>query len=435
MLIEFSVGNYRSFKEVVTLSMVATSLTAKDKRIDENNVIQIDDDLRLLKSVAIYGANASGKSNLIDALNFMKWFVINSSKSTQVNDRIPVKKFKLSSEADTEPSHFEMVFVLEGKIYRYGFEVNEHQVVSEWLFHVPKKKEHFLFKRKLEKFKMTNVFSEGKNLEDKTRKNALFLSVVAQFNGKISQAILLWIGELISLSGLHGKVYREITAEYFEERPYQQEIIQFIKKLDLGIETIRVQQTFVDLTKDSLPNEMPEDLKEAILRSMQDATLQAPANIETVHQKYDSDGNPSSKELFDLDDDESEGTKKLFAFAGPLLEALREGNVLIVDELAACLHPLITREIIKLFNSNETNPHNAQLIVTTHDTNLLSNNIFRRDQIWFVEKNRKGITDLYSLAEYTVRNDASFNSDYIKGKYGAIPYIGDLSSLIDREDG
>ncbi|MDY7012637.1 MAG: ATP-binding protein, partial [Cyanobacteriota bacterium] len=205
---------------------VATPLTAKDQRIDENNIFQVDEELRLLKSVAIYGANASGKSNLVDAIGFMKWFVVNSSKSTQIGDEIPVKKFRLSSETDTEPSFFEIVFVLEGKIYRYGFEVTEKQVVSEWLFHVPKKKEHFLFERKSNEFKMTKVFSEGENLESKTRKNALFLSVVAQFNGKISQKILFWIGSLISLSGLQGDFYREITAKYFEDRKYQHEIIQ-----------------------------------------------------------------------------------------------------------------------------------------------------------------------------------------------------------------
>ncbi|MDY6785828.1 MAG: ATP-binding protein [Cyanobacteriota bacterium] len=431
MLIEFSVGNYRSFKEVVTLSMVATSLTAKDKRIDESNTFRVDENLRLLKSVAIYGANASGKSNLVDAIGFMKWFIINSSKATQINETIPIKRFRLSSETDAEPSYFEIVFILEGKIYRYGFEVNEKRVISEWLFHVPKKKEHFLFERRLDTFKMTNIYSEGKYLKDKTRENALFLSVVAQFNGKISQKILSWIGELILLSGLHGDIYREITADYFKNPQYQQEIIQLIKKLDLGIESISVKQSFVELTKDYLPGNIPEDLKKVILDSMQDATLQTPANIKTLHQKYDAEGNQTSKELFDLDDDESEGTKKLFAFAGPLLEALKEGSILIIDELAARLHPLMTREIVKLFNSNETNPRNAQLVFMTHDTNLLTNALFRRDQIWFVEKNRKGMSNLYSLAEYTVRNDASFEKDYIKGKYGAIPYIGDLRGLID----
>jgi AAA15 family ATPase/GTPase len=136
-------------------------------------------------------------------------------------------------------------------------------------------------------------------------------------------------------------------------------------------------------------------------------------------------------EKFNLERHESEGTQKLFVLAGYLVTALKEAKILVIDELESQLHPLITQAIVKLFNSNETNPNNAQLIFMTHDTNLLSNKLFRRDQIWFTEKNRYGATDLYSLAEYNVRNDASFESDYIKGRYGAIPYLGDLSNLVD----
>jgi AAA15 family ATPase/GTPase len=155
------------------------------------------------------------------------------------------------------------------------------------------------------------------------------------------------------------------------------------------------------------------------------------ASVQTMHRKFDEKGNSVSTELFDLDEQESEGTQKVFALAGPLVDTLKDGKVLIIDEFDARIHPLISRAIVELFNSNETNPNNAQLIFMTHDTNLLSNKLFRRDQIWFTEKNRYGATDLYSLAEYKVRNDASFESDYIKGRYGAIPYIGNLNHLID----
>jgi hypothetical protein len=131
-----------------------------------------------------------------------------------------------------------------------------------------------------------------------------------------------------------------------------------------------------------------------------------------------------------MDEHESEGTQKLFAMAGPLVDTLENGRILVIDELDARLHPLITREIISLFNSNQTNPHNAQLIFMTHDTNILSHKFFRRDQIWFAEKDKFGATHLYSLAEYKIRNDASFENDYIQGRYGAVPFIGDLSHLI-----
>jgi len=153
--------------------------------------------------------------------------------------------------------------------------------------------------------------------------------------------------------------------------------------------------------------------------------------IHTLHNGFDKDGNLLYKESFDLERHESEGTQKLFALAGILFDTLNKGSVLFIDEFDASLHPLMSHAIVELFNSSQTNPNNAQLIFMTHDTNLLSNKLFRRDQIWFTEKNKYGATDLYSLAEYKVRNDASFEKDYIQGRYGAIPYIGNLSHIID----
>ncbi len=163
--------------------------------------------------------------------------------------------------------------------------------------------------------------------------------------------------------------------------------------------------------------------------------IQPIAIVSTLHRRYDGDPPGGSLAVLDLDTHESEGTKKLFALAGPILKVLRDGSVFIIDELDARLHPLLTEAIIRLFNSNETNPNNAQLVFTTHDTNLLTNKLFRRDQIWFTEKNKVGATDLYSLAEFKVRNDASYEKDYIAGRYGAIPFIGGLQRLVEGADG
>ncbi|MDS3860371.1 AAA family ATPase [Thermosynechococcaceae cyanobacterium BACA0444] len=179
----------------------------------------------------------------------------------------------------------------------------------------------------------------------------------------------------------------------------KEEIIQLIRKLDLGVWGFAINH---------------------------DKNI-----VKTIHRKFNETGQVTSFVHFNIEQEESEGTQKIFALAGLLVNALKNGKVLIIDEFDARIHPLISRAIVELFNSNETNPRNTQLIFMTHDTNLLSNKLFRRDQIWFTEKNRYGSTDLYSLAEYKVRNDASFESDYIKGKYGAIPYIGNLESLID----
>jgi len=424
MLIGFSVGNYKSFKETVTLSMVASSITEEDKELNENNVFPINDKLSLLKSAAIYGANASGKSNLVAAINFMKWFVLNSSKETQVSDAIDIEAFRLSTETEKEPSFFEIVFLLEDKTFRYGFEVNAREVVSEWLFQADDREEKMLFERDFDNY-ILDDFPEGQGISDKTRSNALFLSVVAQFNGKNSGKILLWFSKTLQLiSGLQDTQYRKETLDSFENAGQRQDIIEFIKKLDLGIlDIVRINTSVVFSLSDYTA-------KYGGSYSSLYPNSEIKTTVYTFHPKYDAEGKQTSMELFDIEKHESEGTKKLFALAGILLDTLRTGKILLIDELDARLHPLITRELICLFNSNETNPHNAQLIFTTHDTNLLSSKTFRKDQIWFTEKDNKGATELYSLVEYKVGKNASFERDYMIGKYGAIPFIGNFKELI-----
>ncbi|KZL50624.1 AAA family ATPase [Nodularia spumigena] len=433
MLIEFSIGNYRSFKDKVTFSMVAANIVAKDPKIDENNTFAVDDKLTLLKSAAIYGANASGKSNLAKAISFMKWFMINSSKETQSTEEIGVEPFRLSTETETEPSLFEIVFLLDGKKYRYGFEATQQRVISEWLFYVPNKRETRIFERNFEEsteiFNISKIFKGG-GIDSKTRHNALFLSVAAQFNVEIAEKILDWLTRKLKIiSGLDD--ISDYTVSYLAEgNDNRSDIIQLIKKLDLGIREITVKETEIRLNSLPLPEDTSEELKKMIVKSgIVKATL-----IKTVHQKFDSQGNHISLELFDLYEHESEGTQKIVSIAGILVDTFKNGDVLIFDEFDARLHPLITKAIVEIFNSQETNYNNAQLIFMTHDTNLLSNKLFRRDQIWFTEKNKYGATDLYSLVEYPIRNDASFENDYIQGKYGAIPFIGNLSQILGNPD-
>ncbi len=436
MLIEFSVGNFRSFKDIVTFSMVAANISAKYKEIDENNVFSVDKDLSLLKSAALYGANASGKSNLIAAIRFMRQFVLTSSRDTQVTETINVDSFRLSLETEEKPSFFEMVFLLNSKRYRYGFEVTTQRVTSEWLYYVPTIREAKLFERSLDDVKTTNAFKEGRGLTDRTRSNALFLSVVAQFNGEIAQSVLRWFNNLNVSTGLNDISDMMHALARFENTKYQNDIIEFIKKLDLGIDHIQIEKSRIDTLK--LPESTPEELAQ-FFKLVEGIGVEQTI-VRTTHKKYSTDNYELSSEIFDLDRNESEGTKKLFALAYPILHSLRNGRILIIDELDARLHPLITCEIIRLFNSKETNPHNAQLVFTTHDTNLLNNKLFRRDQIWFTEKSKYGFTQLYSLVEYKseddgtkVRNDASFERDYIEGRYGAIPFIGNFQSLIEDE--
>jgi uncharacterized protein len=429
MLITFSVGNYKSFKQVVTFSLMAAKLTSKNKELDQNNVFPVTQSLNLLKSAAIYGPNASGKSNLLKAIAFMRHFVLTSSKESQSTEPITVDSFRLSTETESNPSFFEIVFFLGDKRYRYGFEADTHRIHAEWLYHAGQK-ETRLFLRDNNRFDLSSVFKEGKGLETKTRDNALFLSVVAQFNGAIAQNILKWFKRVNIISGLSDNEYRGFTLNSMTNKTSRERIISFVKQLDFGISDIMVERSIVDPDV-HLPKDMPQELKSLLLKQAKDLVA---FNVATSHKKYNNEKTNITLEKFDIEE-ESEGTQKLFFLSGPLLDTLQSGKVLIVDELDARFHPKITASVINLFNSNIINPNNAQLIFATHDTNLLDRNFFRRDQIWFTEKDKYGATDLYSLVEYRiqehrVRNDASFEKDYIEGRYGAIPFIGDIRQLV-----
>lgn len=402
MLIQFSVGNFLSFKEQSTLSLVASAL--KDIQIlSEDVIFNIGEtDLALLKSATIYGANASGKSNFIKALDFFKWYVINSSKDIQAGERVNVESFRLSSSTVEEPSYFEAIFCNTEYQYRYGFETDENMVHSEWLYQKANKKrakEVELFYRDEDGFNIHSKFIIGKELINKqmVRTNALLLSVAAQFNDAVAVEIVKWLNDTTIISGSNEKNIWDSAAIRLDDLKMKQRIVDFSRYADLGIENI-------------------EKVNNAII---------------SMHTQYDDEGNEVKLINFPFKKNESEGTIKYFSLAYPIIDALDNGKRLIIDEFDSKMHPLLTCRIIALFNSKETNPKNAQLIFTTHDTNLLSASIFRRDQIWFTQKDRFGATELYSLAEYKVRNDASFEKDYLSGKYGAIPIMGDLTRLFN----
>lgn len=402
MLIQFSVGNFLSFKEQSTLSLVASAL--KDIQILAEDVIFNigETDLALLKSATIYGANASGKSNFIKALDFFKWYVINSSKDIQAGERVNVESFRLSSSTAEEPSYFEAIFCNTEYQYRYGFEADENMVHSEWLYQKANKKrakEVELFYRDEDGFNIHSKFIIGKELINKqmVRTNALLLSVAAQFNDAVAVEIVKWLNDTTIISGSNEKNIWDLATIRLDDLKMKQRIVDFSRYADLGIENI-------------------EKVNNAII---------------SMHTQYDDEGNEVKLINFPFKKNESEGTIKYFSLAYPIIDALDNGKRLIIDEFDSKMHPLLTCRIIALFNSKETNPKNAQLIFTTHDTNLLSASIFRRDQIWFTQKDQFGATELYSLAEYKVRNDASFEKDYLSGKYGAIPIMGDLTRLFN----
>jgi AAA15 family ATPase/GTPase len=404
--------------------MVAADEATGNDELDKNNVFKVNQNFSLLKSAAIYGANASGKSNLILALYFMQSFVINSSK-LQITDKINLEKFRLSSETEDKPSFFKIVFHLDNKIYEYSFEVTQERVISEGLSCTPKTRKTNIFSREKDIIKYSKSLLKGKDVKDLTKKNTLFLSIAAQFNDPLAGKILLWFSRLKIISGSQFENLRQLSLDYLSREPnLKNEIVFLIKKLDLSIKDMSIEVGRTSL--DNFHKDIPDRVKNKEFRL--DNYIYN--SLETYHEKYDLEGRIIGLESFQMNKHESRGTQKIFALLAPVLSALKKSEVLIIDELDSLLHPLMAIAIIGLFNSKITNPKNAQLIFATHDVNLLSNQLFRRDQIWFTEKNRQEATDLYSLVEFDIDNNASFEQDYIQGRYGAIPFIGDLSKVI-----
>jgi len=451
MLIEFSVSNYLSIKEAITFSMVASNAVKELENPTEgvNNIFwDKNNKNKYLKSAVVYGANGSGKSNLLSAIGFFRKFILSSSNDRQADDEIRTIPFLLSTETENTPSSFEMVFVIDTIRFRYGFEATKKTITSEWLFGFDTEnsnKESSYFTRENQEIKVSNKnFKEGKGLENKTRPNALFLSTVAQLNGEVSNKIQNWLKTNINvISGLEDATTGYTIGRFQDQKEFRKKIINFFKLINLGIEDIKIEETALDnLSKISpkkredekiagLIQELQKELKERLKKGGDAKEI----TINTFHKKF----NEANKLIDTIAIDfelESKGTQKLFSLLGPWFDTLEKGKILIVDELDSRLHTKLTAELLKIFQSS-INTKNAQLIFASHDTNLLRNDLFRRDQIWFTEKGKTGSTDLYSLVEYkinqatSVRNDASFEKDYLIGKYGAIPYFGNISKFLN----
>jgi AAA15 family ATPase/GTPase len=424
MLIQFTVGNFKSFKEKATLSMEATT----DDSLEEANVGVIGE-RRLLKSVALFGPNAGGKSNFLQAMKQFRNWVMNSSKNAQSEEPIPVVPFRLHTETETAPSFFEAIFLHKESKYRYGFEATSVAVTSEWLFSQKDSiRETRLFTREREKIGLSESFKEGNGLENRTRPNALFLSVVAQFNGPISIEIMSWMNHFRDVPDLDEDYSSLIryTANRLKEREYAHLIRELARKADTGIERLEAQDLAPEAAIRMLPKPTPDNLRHGLLSGEFSAF-----SVKTYHRKY----GPNEKQQlppveFDLKLDESAGTQRFVALTGPFLFTLKHGAILFSDELEARLHPTLTKALVSMFNSS-ANTKNAQLIFATHGEGLLDPKRIRRDQIWFVEKDRFGASRLYSLAEFKgVRKQAKFAKEYLLGQFGAVPHIGDFEEVI-----
>jgi predicted ATPase len=423
MLLELTVGNFRSFRDDATLSMVSTKLKSRDPAVDEVTRHQLSDDLSVLHTAAIYGANASGKSNLIRALGMARRWIMDSAREGQVNDPIPTVPFLLDEDSVREPTHVEIVFVHNAVQYRYGFEVDVRHVHREWLFK-REKRETALLEREGQDFTLRGPFKKEQEVARRTRENALFLSTAAQLDVAFAEELLGWFRKIEVLKSTLD-LTTGYTAACLRSGEFEGRIEQMLAGLDVGIRSFRIEEASLPWSDDA--GWIPDELRAAI----KDHKV---LKVNAVHPVYDASGGEISERALPLEQ-ESDGTQKLFALAGPIVQTLAAGDILVIDEFDNRLHPLISRQLVELFHNPATNPHHAQLIIATHDTHLLSHDLFRRDQIWFVEKDKRGGSVLYSLAEIQVRNDASLEADYFRGRYGAVPFLGGLRRVFISQPG
>ena len=419
MLIQFTVGNFLSFYKKRTLNLEATSISELKENIIINNKS------KLLPSIVIYGANSSGKSNLLKALQTMRSVVLSSVRLNK-SDELTYTPFSYLDVSEQEPTFFEIIFWCNKNKYRYGFEYNQTKIINEWLFTGKTAKiETALFIRTEDGIGVTDKFKEGAAKESATNDNRLFISLVAQLGGTISNSIIDFFSNYNILSGLEHNDYTGYTTRMLQKKlnGFDKSLLLY-QNLKLGFKDIEAVES--NLNAFELHDEMPEELKRTIIRELTDKKQ---IRLKTIHNKFDKQGNKIGVVMMDKSQSESEGTNKIIDLSGPIFDTLNKGKILIIDELDAKLHPLITIHIIDLFNKRETNPNNAQLIFATHDTNLLNAELFRRDQIWFTEKDEFEQTDLYSLHDFNlpdgskVRNDSNIEKNYIRGRYGAIPFI------------
>ncbi|MCI8964895.1 MAG: ATP-binding protein [Clostridia bacterium] len=410
MLIRFSFKNFKSFKNENCLDMEATSL-----KEHEYNVAKLDSG-EYLKVSAIYGANASGKTNVLQAFEYMKnrILVSDDSKKNSPIDEENVYSFMINND----PIALEVeILAKNNKIYKYGFELVKDNIISEWLYEKRVYKFYSIFERENNNIKMMkdNKLSKLANIDERT----LFLNIYSKIdkdNDDFSNVYDWFVNSTyldLGNPNFERFINNRVSLKILSDENYKKELLKFIKTFDSGIEGIKTTPDSIEAVKNN----------NGII------------DIEVIHKGE----NGEEKALpFYL---ESNGTRKMFHLFDFFMDALKNGMILFVDELDAKLHPLLTRYIINLFHNSDTNKGNGQLIYSTHDTVNLNKETFRRDEIWFAEKDKDGISEIYALSDYIleddknagkkVRNDATYNKDYLTGRYGAIPVLEEFD--IDYE--
>lgn len=431
MLIEFNIENFRSIKEKVTLSLVSSSDKSLDCNLIRTDVLEKDG---LLRSEVIYGANASGKSNVVLAFKFLRQLVTNSHKN-QKDTKLKVFPFKLDKDYPSKPSKFEVVFIKNNTKYVYGVSVTNEKVIDEYLYHYPRGRKALIFNREnTTDYKFTADKTEQEFLSKRTLENVLYLSSSTQLNYKKTSEAFDWFKDnLVVIMHEESPDETEFTIKLLnKDNIFKEYILNALLAADLGIDDISASVETVSMDKLRATDFSDIEDDTAMLIGDGEGNLKK-LLIKTIHTVLKGETN-ELRVPFKFRE-ESDGTQKMFALIGPWIDALTNGNTIIVDELDTKLHHLLNVFLIKLFHDPTQNKSNAQLIFTTHNTNLLNLDFFRRDQIWFTEKNpNTGSTDLYSLLEFGPRKDRNIQKGYLAGRYGAIPFINDERILVEPKD-
>lgn len=427
MLIEFRFKNYRSFRDEAILSMEATGLSSL-----KSCLIPYSATTKILPSAAIYGKNGGGKSNVIRVFWLAVQFIRNAQRTQHESAKIPVNPFALNDYSKEEPTEFDFVYTMNGVKYWYGFAATKERIVSEYLYHAPKGQKAMIFSRSEQTFAFTEEKAKRGLIGEMVAQNQLFFSVACTMNDASCISAMQWFRECVFFSRDYSDIPTQLL-EYYEDKNMLKAISDYAKVADLGIEDVQFEFDSEDIAdEDSLPEDMPEEIKTALAQFM--SVLSNSSNnsevhlkmgkvtAKTVHQGINKNGK-LEKYVLNLSD-ESDGTRKLMALAPAIESALKTGGVLLVDELERELHTKLVKFIISQFQNKSTNPKGAQLIFTTHNTELMNLELIRKDQIFLVDKqDGDGASELYNISDFNTRTTDNIRKGYLIGKYGATPNI------------
>jgi len=412
MLIEFKVENFRSFKSAQTLSMVAGSATEQRK----TNTVEVPGIGRILRSAVVYGPNAAGKTNLLRAMQVMREFVIRSAGTTQGTPP-PYTPYRLSKASSRAPSEFQITFTQNNVRYNYGFAIDATRVTKEWLVEYASQKGRMLFERIYDEgeqkyeWRLSRVLTGTRSVwTQSTRQEELFLSKLVHLNNMQLLHVFHWFQKRLIVIAAPQSLNNNLTLKLLDTPEGKTKLLPFLRAADLDIDGVEKQSEPPTASGRIL-------LGAQFLEQREPNTIPNPVKILFSH-KSDEDEDVS----FDFSD-ESNGTQRLFLSAGAWLNVFANGEVLLFDEIDTSLHPKLARFLVGQFHSNKTNQSNAQLICTTHDTSLLDREVFRRDQFWFVEKQKRSGSSLYPLTDFHPRNDEDIERWYMRGRYGAVPVL------------